>query len=114
MRKPVATSLLILVLLLAGSVRTAVVLAVSLALLPGLQFDFNPLHLKSAKAESVATLLDLMQDPNTTPNTLDVLAPSLADAAALAQLVPDIASNWSAVTSYLPRGSSTPRNRPAD
>jgi len=62
-----------------------IVAAGSLALLPRLQFDFNPLHLKSAKAESVATLLDLMQDPNTTPNTLDVLAPSVADAAVLAQ-----------------------------
>ena len=58
--------------------------AVSIALLPGLQFDFNPLHLRSVKVESVATLLDLMQDPNTAPNTIDVLTPSLADAAALA------------------------------
>ena len=61
-----------------------VVAAGSLALLPGLQFDFNPLHLRSAKVESVATLLDLMQDPNTTPNTIDVLTPSVAEAAALA------------------------------
>ncbi|TMG96623.1 MAG: hopanoid biosynthesis-associated RND transporter HpnN [Betaproteobacteria bacterium] len=59
--------------------------AVSIALLPGLQFDFNPLHLRSVKVESVATLLDLMQDPNTAPNTIDVLTPSLADAAALAR-----------------------------
>jgi hopanoid biosynthesis associated RND transporter like protein HpnN len=63
----------------------ALVAAGSVALLPRLQFDFNPLHLKSAKTESVATLLDLMRDPNTTPNTIDVLAPSIADAAALAQ-----------------------------
>jgi hopanoid biosynthesis associated RND transporter like protein HpnN len=59
--------------------------AVSIALLPNLQFDFNPLHLRSVKVESVATLLDLMQDPNTAPNTIDVLTPSLADAAALAR-----------------------------
>jgi hypothetical protein len=32
----------------------------------------------------MATLLDLMRDPQTTPNTLDVLAPSVADAAVLA------------------------------
>jgi uncharacterized protein len=56
----------------------------SVALLPRLQFDFNPLHLRSAKVESMATLLDLMQDPNTTPNTLDLLAPSVDDAALLA------------------------------
>jgi hopanoid biosynthesis associated RND transporter like protein HpnN len=61
------------------------VAAVSVALLPGLQFDFNPLHLRSVKVESVATLLDLMQDPNTAPNTIDVLTPSLADAAPLAR-----------------------------
>jgi hopanoid biosynthesis associated RND transporter like protein HpnN len=57
----------------------------SAALLPRLQFDFNPLHLRSANVESVATLLDLMRDPYTTPNTIDVLAPSVADAALLAQ-----------------------------
>ena len=62
-----------------------IVAASSLTLLPGLQFDFNPLHLRSAEVESVATLLDLMHDPNATPNTIDVLAPSLADAAALAE-----------------------------
>lgn len=61
-----------------------VVGAGSLALLPRLQFDFNPLHLRSARVESVATLLELMQDPQTTPNTLDVLSPSVGAAAALA------------------------------
>jgi len=64
---------------------SAIVAAASLALLPRLTFDFNPLHLKSPQAESVATLLDLMQDSTTTPNTLDVLAPSVADAQAMAQ-----------------------------
>jgi hypothetical protein len=62
-----------------------IVAAGSLVSLPRLQFDFNPLHLRSANVESVATLLDLMQDPNTTPNTIDVLTPSVADAAALAE-----------------------------
>src|SRR5207302_2443840 len=59
---------------------SAAIAVVSIALLPGVQFDFNPLHLRSVKVESVATLLDLMQDPNNTPNTIDVLTPSLADA----------------------------------
>lgn len=59
----------------------------SVALLPALQFDFNPLHLRSERTESVATLLDLMRDPDTTPNTIDVLAPSLRQAVALAQRV---------------------------
>jgi uncharacterized protein len=76
----------------------------SLALLPRLQFDFNPLHLRSAKVESVATLLDLMQDPNTTPNTLDVLAPSVADAAALAQRLEQLPEVDHAITlaSFVP------------
>ncbi|TMH00857.1 MAG: hopanoid biosynthesis-associated RND transporter HpnN, partial [Betaproteobacteria bacterium] len=63
----------------------ALIAAASLALLPRLQFDFNPLHLRSAHVESVATLLDLMDDPYTAPNTIDVLSPSVADAAALAR-----------------------------
>jgi uncharacterized protein len=50
---------------------------VSLALTPWLHFDFNPLHLRSPKSESVSTLLDLTRDPDQTPNTIDVLAPSL-------------------------------------
>jgi hopanoid biosynthesis associated RND transporter like protein HpnN len=66
-------------------VAAGVVALASLALLPWLQFDFNPLHLRSAKVESMATLLDLMHDPQTTPNTLDVLTPSVADAATLAR-----------------------------
>ena len=61
----------------------ALIAAASLALLPRLQFDFNPLRLRSAKVESVATLLDLMDDPYTAPNTIDVLSPSVADAEAL-------------------------------
>jgi hopanoid biosynthesis associated RND transporter like protein HpnN len=57
----------------------------SLALLPSLQFDFNPLHLRSPKVESMATLLDLMADPQTTPNTLDALTASVDAAVALAR-----------------------------
>ncbi len=69
-----------------GVLIAAGVLAVgSLALLPQLRFDFNPLNLRSAHAESVATLLDLMKSPDTTPNTIEVLAPSLPFAVALAK-----------------------------
>ena len=49
-----------------------------------LQFDSNPLNLRSPKVESVSTLFDLMKNPNTSPNTVDVTAPSLAAADALA------------------------------
>ena len=59
--------------------------AVCAASLPFLRFDFNTLHLKSAKAESVSTLLDLMSDPDESPNTVEIVAPNLAAADALAK-----------------------------
>jgi hopanoid biosynthesis associated RND transporter like protein HpnN len=61
-----------------------VVAAASIALLPWLRFDFNPLNLKSRSTESVATLLDLARDPATTPDTIDVLTSSLDEARSLA------------------------------
>jgi hopanoid biosynthesis associated RND transporter like protein HpnN len=54
------------------------------ALLPLLHFDFNPLHLRSARVESVSTLLDLVRDPDQSPNTLEVIRPNLAAADKLA------------------------------
>ena len=64
----------------------AVLVAVGASVLvPRLQFDFNPLHLRSPEAESVATLLDLMKDSSTAPDTIDVLAPSIEAATKLAQ-----------------------------
>ena len=62
---------------------TLLVLAAGSPLLLKLRFDFNPLNLNSAKVESVSTLLDLMGDHNTTPNTIQVLQPDLAAATAL-------------------------------
>ena len=50
------------------------------ALVYFVRFDANPLDLRSPKAESVSTLFDLMNDPNTSPNTIDVPMPSLAAA----------------------------------
>jgi hopanoid biosynthesis associated RND transporter like protein HpnN len=72
-------------------------LAVALAgtpLLRNLHFDFNPLNLRSNKVESVATLLELMKDPTTGPNNIDLLAPSLdATAPIVAKLLalPEVA-----------------------
>ena len=66
-----------------GVTLAAVILG--LPLLGGLRFDFNPLDLRSKQVESVSTLLDLMRDPDTSPNTIDVLEPDLASAAALAE-----------------------------
>jgi uncharacterized protein len=75
-----------------------------LPLFRNLSFDFNPLKLRSAKVESVATLLELMQDPATTPTAIDVLAPSLDDADALAQRLdrlPEVSSTLT-LKSFVP------------
>lgn len=57
---------------------------VSLGLMYFVQFDSNPLDLRSPKVESVSTLFDLMKNPQTSPNTIDVPAFSLVEADALA------------------------------
>jgi uncharacterized protein len=62
----------------------AVAAAICTALLPLVHFDFNPMHLRSSKVESVATLVDLMRDRDRTPNTLEVIRPDLAAADRLA------------------------------
>jgi hopanoid biosynthesis associated RND transporter like protein HpnN len=66
-----------------GTTLAATILA--LPLLAGLRFDFNPLNLRSQDAESVATMLDLMNVPETSPNTLDVLRSNVAQASATAE-----------------------------
>jgi uncharacterized protein len=53
-----------------------------LPLLAGLRFDFNPINLRAQDAESVATLLDLMNVPDTSPNTIDVLGSDVAQVSA--------------------------------
>jgi uncharacterized protein len=57
---------------------------ISALLLPLLHFDFNPMHLRNSGVESVATLADLMKDPELSPNTLEVIQPNLAAADRLA------------------------------
>jgi hopanoid biosynthesis associated RND transporter like protein HpnN len=58
---------------------------ICVALLPLLHFDFNPMHLRSTEVESAATLLELMRDPDQSPNTLEVVRPNLAAADQLAE-----------------------------
>jgi hopanoid biosynthesis associated RND transporter like protein HpnN len=64
---------------------TLSVAIVGLPLLAGLQFDFNPLNLRAQDSESISTLLDLMNDPDTSPNTIEVLKDSLAQALPVAE-----------------------------
>lgn len=66
---------------------TAAVATGACLLMTRLEFDFNPLNLKDARTESVATFLDLTRDPTTTPQTVTVLMPSVAAAADLAKRI---------------------------
>jgi hopanoid biosynthesis associated RND transporter like protein HpnN len=58
---------------------------IGLPLLAGLRFNFNPIDLRARDTESVATLLDLMADPDTSPNTLEILESSASRAPSLAE-----------------------------
>lgn len=62
----------------------AIVGLLALALFPSLEFNFDPIRLRNPHTESVATFRQLSADPDTNPNTLDVLAPNLGAAQALA------------------------------
>ena len=58
-------------------VATLGVAIAGLPLLYFLRFDFNPMNLRSAKVESVATYLDLRRDPATGANSINMLAASV-------------------------------------
>jgi len=83
---------------------SALVALACLAALPGLRFDFDPLNLRSPSVESMATLRDLMRDPDRTPNTISALAPSREAAADLArrlEALPEVAHTAS-LASFVP------------
>ena len=63
---------------------SVLVVLAGLPFLLRLEFDANPMHLRSDTTEAVATFLDLTRQPGSTPNTINVLAPSLAEAQSLA------------------------------
>jgi uncharacterized protein len=73
---------------------TGLVVVGASPLLLRLQFDFNPIHLRSPKVESVATYLELEQDPDTGVNDIGAMEPSLAAAdemAAKLRALPQVA-----------------------
>ncbi|HET7192409.1 MAG TPA: MMPL family transporter [Pseudolabrys sp.] len=63
---------------------TLAVAVIGLPLLYFLSFDFDPIHLRNAQTESISTLLDLGGDPRVGINSVNVIAPSVDDAAATA------------------------------
>jgi uncharacterized protein len=58
---------------------TAIVVIAGLPLLYWLQFDFNPINLRSPTSESIATYLELSKDPDANTDAIQVMAPSLKD-----------------------------------
>lgn len=85
--------------------RWAVLLGLAGAVaIPFLRFDSNPLDLRSPKTESVATALDLMKNPQTSPNTVSVLRASRQAAKGLAERLsklPEVAQVLS-IDTFLP------------
>ncbi len=94
----------------------AVSLAASVAALPFVRFDFNPLHLRDPAGEAMATLADLTADPDRNPNSIDVVAPDLAAARALAArlaALPEVGRVLT-VDSFVPRDQPAKLARIAD
>jgi hopanoid biosynthesis associated RND transporter like protein HpnN len=81
----------------------------SLAVLPFVRFDFNPMHLRNEHGEAMATLLDISRDPDDTPNTLDVLTPNLGAAnqmGARLGALPEV-SQTVTLSSFVPKDQAT-------
>ncbi|MDB5651958.1 MAG: hopanoid biosynthesis associated transporter like protein HpnN [Hyphomicrobiales bacterium] len=75
-------------------VATVLLVVAGLPFLTRLRFDSNPMDLRNKRVQSVATFNDLARDPRTTPQTIEVLAPSLDAAKDLAvrlQALPEVA-----------------------
>jgi len=85
-------------------IMTLAVVVGGLPLLHWLQFDFNPMNLRSTKVESVATFLDLKSDPDNGANDIGILEPSLADADKMAdklRALPEVA-RVTTLSSFIP------------
>ncbi|CAH2600592.1 MMPL family transporter [Rhodovastum atsumiense] len=78
-------------------------------LLPRLAFDSDPLHTKNPHTEAMRTLSDLMESPLTNPYTIDIIAPSQAEADALAVKLRKLPLVEDALT----LSSLVPENQPA-
>ena len=71
-----------------------------------LHFDFNPLNLRSPTVESIATYLELREDPNTGASSINILVPDAKDAQALADKMRDLPEVARVMTleSFVPEG----------
>jgi hopanoid biosynthesis associated RND transporter like protein HpnN len=85
---------------------TGAVTLIGAPLLLKLQFDFNPINLRSPKVESVATFLELRRDPEAGANSIEILAPSLAEANAIGKRLaplPEV-SRTMTLQNFVPEG----------
>ncbi len=80
----------------------------SIASLTFVHFDFNPLHLRNPQGEAMATLADLVHDPDRDPNTIDILTPNVRAAKALATRLAALPQVGHALTA----ASFVPDNQP--
>ena len=67
--------------ILAGA---AILGVAAVAISPGIGLNFDPMRLRSAHTESVSTFLELARNPETSPDSLDMLAPNLTAARVIA------------------------------
>ena len=76
----------------------------SLAALPAVTFDFNPLNLKDPTSESMRVFATLAADPATSPHVIDAVAPSLEQADVLAARLAELPEIEEALTlrSFVP------------
>jgi hopanoid biosynthesis associated RND transporter like protein HpnN len=77
---------------------TLAIALLGLPLLYNLSFDFDPIHLRSPKVESVATYLDLRGDPRTGINSINLIIPTLDQAEAAAERLRKLPQVAQAVT----------------
>lgn len=87
----------------------ALSMIVSIAALPDVIFDFNPLHLRDPHARAMRTLTDLTRDADRTPNTIDVLVPDAVQAAMLSKRLIALPE----VRQVVSLGSFVPDDQPA-
>jgi hopanoid biosynthesis associated RND transporter like protein HpnN len=76
----------------------------SIAVLPLVKFDFNPMNLRSPETPAMRQLADLLRDPDRTPNTLSVLTANPQEARALADRLDQLPEVRDAITvdSFVP------------
>lgn len=87
----------------------AISMVASVVSLGFVHFDFNPLHLRNPQGEAMATLADLVHDPDRDPNTIDILTPNVPAAQALAARLAKLPPVGHAVTA----ASFVPDDQPA-